>query len=403
MAVDFDILVYGATGFTGRRGAAYLVENAPEGVRIAVGGRRLSALESLAAELALPRERVVVADAGDAAAVDAMVARTRVVLSYAGPFAAYSPKIVDACVRFGVHYLDITGESAWVREVIDSYHERAKDGGTLVVPFVGFDSVPSDLGTLAAVRAVRRAFDEPTRRVWSFVAIKGGINGGTLETARRMASPEARRSLADPILLHPEEMRTKEERRHHRDVRPPVRDPITGRVGAAFFMASINTRVVRRSDALLREQGCGYGEGFDYQEFLSVGSSGGMLNARLKTAVTAAVFGALTTEAGRWLSRKLGPAPGEGPSEEAIESGFFRFDFVAEGASGRVVRTRFEAEGDPGNASTVLMAGQAALAALESQTKPGEGGVLTPSVAFGEAFLRRLVDAGISLGVSPVD
>jgi short subunit dehydrogenase-like uncharacterized protein len=182
----FDLVLYGATGFVGRRAAAYLAQ--PRGrrkLRWAIAGRDAGKLAALRAELALdPAARalpeVIVADSGDAAAVEAMAAATRVLVTTAGPYALYGDAIVDACVQQRTHYADITGETAWVRRVIDRHHARAARDGTRIVPFCGFDSVPSDLGTLLLVRHIEATFGAPCVAVNAYFQMMGGFNGGTL-------------------------------------------------------------------------------------------------------------------------------------------------------------------------------------------------------------------------------
>ena len=205
----FDLVLYGATGFVGRRAAAYLTQ--PRGrrkPRWAIAGRDAGKLQALRDELArdpaakaLPE--VIVADSGDAAAVEAMAASTRVLVTTAGPYALYGDAIVDACVHQRTHYADITGETAWVRRVIDRHHARAARDGTRIVPFCGFDSVPSDLGTLLLVRHIEATFGAPCVEVNAYFQMMGGFSGGTLATnAHRYESGEVKAG-NHPFLLDP--------------------------------------------------------------------------------------------------------------------------------------------------------------------------------------------------------
>src|SRR5664279_2563324 len=174
---EFDVVLYGATGFTGRQTVRYFGEFAPPDLKWAIAGRNLSKLEAL--KSGVP---AIVADSFDQAAIDTMVKRTRVLLTTAGPFAVYGTGIVDACVRFRTHYCDITGETPWVRSLIDRYQEKAAAEGTKLIPFCGFDSVPSDLGAML----IADALGPQTATVTALFQMAGGLNGGTLASALNM-------------------------------------------------------------------------------------------------------------------------------------------------------------------------------------------------------------------------
>ena len=182
---NFDIVVYGATGFTGRQAAAYLAEHAPDGLRWTIAGRRPDALAALREELGLSAEPIV-ADSGAPETVDAMAAQTRVLLTTAGPFARYGTPVVAACVARGTHYVDITGETPWVADLIEAFHDEAAKAGTRIVPCCGFDSVPSDLGAWWLVRQIHEATGKGARSVRAaFSMYGGGLNGDFAAAADR--------------------------------------------------------------------------------------------------------------------------------------------------------------------------------------------------------------------------
>ncbi len=272
----YDLVLYGATGFVGRRAAAYLAQQRTRRkLRWAIAGRDAAKLAALRRELAadpasLTEPAIIVADSADPAAVGAMAASTRVLITTAGPFALYGDAIVDACVAERTHYADITGETVWVRRVIDRHHARAVRDGTRIVPFCGFDSVPSDLGTLLLVRHIEHAFGAPCAEVKAYFRMAGGFNGGTLATnAHRHASGEVELG-RHPFLLNPPGRHSAAQLVSNQDPRDPRYDDAIGTWVAPFIMGSINTRVVRRSAALNAAWGEPYGPRFRYQEFAAV-------------------------------------------------------------------------------------------------------------------------------------
>jgi short subunit dehydrogenase-like uncharacterized protein len=397
---ELDLVLFGATGFTGRLTARYLAAHAPAGLRWGLAGRDRLKLEHLRSELGPVRPaRTIAADSGDKAAIAAMARSARVVVSTAGPFALYSDPVVDACVEARTHYTDITGESPWVRRLIDRHHARAATEGTRIVPLCGFDSIPSDLGTWMLVDWFRRELGQATRGVRaSFTIGGGGLNGGTAASALSMAESGDTRSLGKPLLLVPPERRAGLEGKLRTR---PSWDPALERWLAPFVMAPVNTQVVLRSAALWSERGAPYGPEFRYDESLAVK---GRIAAGTITASMALAVLALRYRLGRSIIRRFVPAPGQGPSEEAMARGFFRTRLLGEASDGRLALGEVSYGGDPGNRSTVLMLSESALAlALDADRLPGQpaGGVLTPSAAMGGVLLERLRRAGMKLSVEP--
>jgi short subunit dehydrogenase-like uncharacterized protein len=403
---EFDVVLYGATGFTGRQSAAYFAAHAPAGLRWALAGRNAEALARIASGVpaadGAPRD-VVVCDAHDAEACRALAARTRVLLTTVGPYAVHGNDLVDACVAEGTHYVDITGETAWVRDLIDRHHDTAAARGTRIVPCCGFDSVPSDLGALIAVDHLRRAHGVGTRRVKGFHRGRGGVNGGTIASFLAMNETGGAERMRDPVLLNPPGLRGRDRPEAEPDPVLPRRDTDVHAFAAPFVMGPINTRVARRSAALAELAQAPYGEGFRYQEYWKGSGPLGLLETA-SLAWGTALFSLLARlgPARRALGRLL-PAPGEGPDEKTMDSGFFRLEIVAEGEDGRRIGVVLSDDGDPGNRATVKMLCESALAlALESDALPGgaaAGGVLTPASALGLVLRRRLEAAGMRIEV----
>ena len=395
----FDVTLYGATGFVGRQTARYFAEHA-QGACWALAGRSAAKLESLRAEHIAAAPGVLVADAGDVAALDALASQTRVVLSTAGPFARYGSELVAACVRHGTHYVDITGETPWVRHMIDGHHADAAKRGTRIVPGCGFDSVPSDLGAWLVARALHQQHGERCISVKACFSMRGGLNGGTAASMFNALDEGAQAQLDDPFLLNPAGT-APTDAAAHRDPAGALRDADFDGWLAPFVMGPINTRVVRRSVALLATSGL-YAPEFRYQEYMRIGrGAGGALAATAVAVGMAAGRTALAFEPMRRIAQRFAPAPGEGPSERTMNEGSFRCELIGVGERGSVQRGRIAGRGDPGNRATTVFVCESALAlALDAKQLPGGtrlGGVLTPSTAFGEVLAERLRAAGMTV------
>jgi short subunit dehydrogenase-like uncharacterized protein len=381
MPRDLDIILYGATGFTGRQTVKYFQQHAPTNLKWAIAGRNQSRLEALNANVP-----ILTAEASDQPAIDAIVERTRVLLTTAGPFAIYGTGFVDACVRFHTHYVDITGETHWVRKLIDRYHEKAAADGTRIIPCCGFDSVPSDLGAML----IAQSLGPDTREVKAFFKMKGGLNGGTFASMMHMYESSANKAMADPFLLSPSITRAP------RDLEiDPTRETYDTDVKAwtaPFLMSQINTRVVRRSCAIR-------GQDFAYQEYTKFdGSMAGPL--ALITTAGGSLFGhAMEYPTMRRVLRTVSPAPGQGPSEHTMDTGWFRCEFLGKASNGRTAQAVVADQGDPGNRVTVKCLCESALALAQDEL-PNRAGVLTPSTGLGEALVTRLKARGMTLTAS---
>lgn len=402
MTRSFDVVLYGASGFVGRQTVSYFRDHAPANLRWAIGGRNRDKLAEVLGEANLAgRHDILVADSNDHAAIDSMASQARVILSTAGPFALYGDSIVDSCVRHRTHYVDITGETPWVRSLIDRYHDQAARDGTRIICCCGFDSVPSDLGTMLVVRAMQEKYGQPCQDVKAYFRLKGGLNGGTLASLFNMYESGQVQILDQPYLLNPEPHPAATATQHHDHVH--FNSDLDAWAGP-FVMAMINTRVVRRSAALFEQWNSGYGPDVDYNEFLLFKGTSGRLLANVSAAGLNAFRKAAVVRPMRKLLKWFLPAPGSGPSEQSMNSGWFRCDLVATAADGRRMFGRVADRGDPGNRVTVKCVCESALAlALDFSELPGgekRGGVLTPATGLGDVLVRRLVNRGMTFVAS---
>ncbi|HEY6597826.1 MAG TPA: saccharopine dehydrogenase NADP-binding domain-containing protein, partial [Pseudomonadales bacterium] len=365
----------------------------------AIAGRNAKKLGALRTTLTTAPD-VLVADADDDAATDRLVAQTRVILTTAGPFARYGEAIVRSCATRGVDYVDITGETPWVRRLIDRYQTKAVNSGAKIVPFCGFDSVPSDLGVHLLVEHFR-SLGRQTRDVRAFQRARGGVNGGTIASMTNMLASADRNVFDDPLLLNPDEYRSSDEALDNRDPVMPHYDPDLKRWVAPFFMAPINTRVVRRSHALSSQWQRPYGDRFQYQEYWDLGASAGY------AGVAAATFGMGFFQSmmrlpgvGRAIEA-IAPSPGTGPSEETMDNGFYECRLVGTADDGSKAWAFIAGKGDPGNRATVTFVCECAIAlATQRDRLPGgadRAGLLTPATAFGDVLVERLRSAGVTL------
>lgn len=406
----YDIVIWGATGFTGRLVAEHLVRTRSDGdLRIALAGRNLDKLQQIRRELAaivdpsaadIPLE---IADSFDAEALDALAGKTTVVCTTVGPYAKYGAELVAACVRQGTDYCDLTGEVTFIRRMIDQHHAAANEKGTRIVCCCGFDSIPSDLGALMMQRAMQARHGVPARQVkLAVTSSKGGASGGTvasmLELAEQMRKDKSiRRLLGDPYALEPEGGPRGPDGSDYMGVR--FDDDINGWT-APFVMAAVNTRVVRRSNALMNHA---YGTDFSYDEFMSFRPGPrGFAKACAIVGGLGGFFAAVGFDPTRaLLQRFVLPAPGEGPDEEQRENGFFKMRLHARSeVDGKTVELRGRVQGfkDPGYGGTAIMLGEAARC-LAIDPLDSEGGVITPASAMGDALLDRLRGAGMVFSV----
>jgi len=397
----FDLVVFGATSFVGQILCSHLVaRHGTDGpLRWAIAGRSASKLDQVAAATGAEVERIVV-DASDDAGLRELADATRVVVSTVGPYALYGSALVAAVSQSGTDYCDLTGETQWMRRMIDAHHADAEASGARVVHACGFDSIPSDVGVWFTQQRAMEVLGAPCVRIDMRVqAMKGGASGGTIASMLNLmeeaaADKDLRKLLADPYCLNPPDFRTGPPQP---DVVRPVRDE-SGRWLAPFVMAAVNTRVVQRSHAL---QGRPWGPEFLYREAMDTGT--GPLGAVKAGGLVGGLgigLGLSALGPTRQLLGKVVPKPGSGPSPEAQRSGYFDIRFTGTTATGQRIETRVTGDRDPGYGSTAKMLGETAVALGELPHDELPGGFWTPSTALGDRLVERLeAHAGLRFSV----
>jgi len=374
---EFGIIVYGATGYTGRLVCEYL--NRQYGVngdvKWAMAGRSQQKLESVRDEMGIPADvPLIVADAGNSESVKAMVERSKVIITTVGPYQLYGSDLVAACAKAGTDYVDLCGEPAWMHEMIAAHGEAAKASGARIVFSCGFDSIPFDLGVYFLQQEAKKRFGAPVPRIKGRMrAMKGTFSGGTLASFKAtMAAvakkPETMKVLADPFALT--EGFTGAEQ-------PPGLTPVyeddLKSWSAPFVMATINTKNIHRSNFLLGHE---YGEDFVYDEMMLTGP--GEQGQAIANAVAAD------------KSMATNPIqPGEGPSKEERETGFYDVLFVGSNAKGETIKVGVKGDKDPGYGSTSKMIAESAVCLLKNP-EAASGGIWTPAAALGGLLIERL-------------
>ncbi len=406
---EYDIVLYGATGFVGKLTADYLAR-AGGGARIALAGRstdRLLAIRETLRESAQSWP-VLMADASSPSTLGAMAAQTRVVVTTVGPYSRYGLPLVAACAAAGTDYADLTGEPPFVRDSIDLYHKQALDTGARIVHACGFDSIPSDLTVYSLYRRARE--DGAGKLLGTDFVVRsfsGGLSGGTLASMVEVLDSlsrdaDVRRQFADPYTLSPDrgaepELGVQPDLRWRRGRQ--IAPELTGLWTAGFMMAPTNTRIVRRSNAL---QDWAYGRQFRYSEHMSVGSSA---VAPVVSGVVNGIGNAVSGLGSRYfrllprgLVERVLPKPGTGPSEAVRERGFYKAETYTTTTSGARYVATIGQRGDPGYKATAVLLGESGLTLATDRDELSElRGVLTPAAAMGDALLARLPGAGVSL------
>ncbi len=397
---ELDVILFGATSFVGRLCAEYLSHAAPSEARIGLAGRSRERLLGLRASLGgrAAEWPLLVADTTDRDSVSELAGATRVLTTTVGPYRRHGLPVLEACAAAGTHYADLTGEVLFMREAIDRFDAVAAESGARVVHGCGFDSIPSDLGVLLLHEAAEAdGAGELEQATLVVRAMKGGASGGTVASLKgtiddARANRELARLLADPYALSPDRD-AEPQLGPERDLRGVEHDSELGGWIGPFIMGSINTRVVRRSNAL---QGWAYGSRFRYREVMGFGSSpvGALQAGAIAGGVGALAVGLSIPPARAVLDRVL-PSPGEGPSESLRERGFFRIEIHARTSSGARYLCRVAAQGDPGYRATSVMLGESSLClAFDADRLAPRAGVLTPATAMGDVLVARLRSAG---------
>ena len=379
---EFDIIVYGATGYTGRLVAEYLKDK--NGLKWAMAGRSLSKLEEVRDLIGAAADTdLIVADASDPASLDAMAKRAKVVLTTVGPYQLYGNELVAACVANGTDYTDLCGEPAWMRQQIDQHDAAAKASGARIVFSAGFDSIPFDLGVMMLQKHCVDTFGAPAPRVKGRVrAMKGTFSGGTAASLKATMAAAAKDRAVVGYLTNPFSLSADFDGPPQPAGNKPEYDESLGSWATSFVMAPINTKNVHRTNHLLVQA---YGADFVYDEMVLTGP-GEQGEAMAKHVASTPMMGGADD-----------PKPGEGPTKEERETGHYDVLFIAEYPDGRTAQFSVKGDRDPGYGSTSKMISETAIALCEHN---GPGGVTTPGAALGERLVDRLQkNAGLIFAV----
>lgn len=399
---EFDVIVYGATGFTGRLVAEHLhnTYGGDGAVRWAMAGRNQTKLGAVRDEIGALSSALIEADSADAASLDALAARGRVIISTVGPYQLYGEPLIAACAKAGTDYVDLCGEPAWMAQMIERYEAQAKASGARIVFSCGFDSIPFDLGVLYLQQHARERFGAPRARVRGRVrGMKGTFSGGTLASLLAtlqagQRDPSVAKTMRNPYALVADPPPTRQPKGESVFYEDDIASWVT-----PFVMAAINTKNVHRSNALMDNA---YGREFTYGEMQMTGDGErGKKRARGARTQGAMLMGALAFAPTRALLKQFAlPKPGQGPSKHARETGSYDILFIGENAEGDVVKASVQGDMDPGYGSTSKMISEAALCLNDTPRETTPGGVWTPASAMGAPLIERLqAKAGLTFAI----
>ncbi|OEC90604.1 saccharopine dehydrogenase family protein [Acinetobacter sp. YK3] len=399
---NYDLVVFGATSFVGQILTRYLAEyfsTQQEQLRWAIAGRSQQKLQDLKSSLGTLGESlpILIADASNQAELNALCAQTRVVVSTVGPYALYGEPLIQACVTNGTDYCDLTGETQWIKKMIEKYESQAQQSGARIVHCCGFDSVPSDMGVYYLQQQAQKQFNAPATQVSMRVkTLKGGASGGTVASLINViqeaaADPALRKDLVNPYVLCPPDHGNSQRQIY---IKTAKFDPDFNAWIAPFVMAAVNERVVHRSNAL---SGNAYGSNFSYNEAILTGEG---LKGRFKALGVVSGLGvfmlaAVSKPVSQLMERYMLPKPGEGPTPEQQRTGRFDLRFIGKTEAGQTLKIKVTGDRDPGYGSTGKMLGQAALSLaidhVKEDKKTGRaGGFWTPATMFDDRFIQRL-------------
>ncbi|KHF77900.1 putative membrane protein [Acinetobacter sp. neg1] len=399
---NYDLVVFGATSFVGQILTRYLAEyfsTQQEQLSWAIAGRSQQKLQDLKSSLGTLGESlpILIADASNQAELNALCAQTRVVVSTVGPYALYGEPLIQACVTNGTDYCDLTGETQWIKKMIEKYESQAQQSGARIVHCCGFDSVPSDMGVYYLQQQAQKQFNAPATQVSMRVkTLKGGASGGTVASLINViqeaaADPALRKDLVNPYVLCPPDHGNSQ---HQIYIKTAKFDSDFNAWIAPFVMAAVNERVVHRSNAL---SGNAYGSNFSYNEAILTGEG---LKGRFKALGVVSGLGifmlaAVSKPVSQLMERYMLPKPGEGPTPEQQRTGRFDLRFVGKTEAGQILKIKVTGDRDPGYGSTGKMLGQAALSLAIDHVKEAKktgraGGFWTPATMFDDRFIQRL-------------
>ncbi len=389
---EFDIIVWGASGFTGRLVVLYLFNKygVTGDLKWAMGGRNLIKLKKVRDEVANKDVPLIIADSDDKVSLMNMVNRTKVICTTVGPYAKYGSNLVEACIKSHIHYCDLAGEVQWIHKMINNHHSSAIINGSKIVHTCGFDSIPSDMGVYFIQRESKdkkgiKALEIKMR----VAALSGGISGGTYASLSRVLEESQRDKMVYKVLINPYGLNPLEDQfgEDKSDLKSVIFDNASQSWIGPFVMASINTKVVRRSNSLSNHS---YGKNFRYDEGTIFGKG---LFGRIKGIISTVLIGLIMyAKHGSLLKKVLDrffPNPGEGPTSKKIEKGFYNLRFYITLEDGSNAFAKVTGDMDPGYGSTSKMLAESAVC-LAKDKLPNKSGVLTPSVAMGNSLLTRL-------------
>ncbi|MBD3615200.1 MAG: saccharopine dehydrogenase NADP-binding domain-containing protein [Gracilimonas sp.] len=392
----FDIILIGATGFTGKRAAQYLKDHTPDTLKYGIAARNPDKLGLIAEKLNFAKNQCFTIDTTIREQVETVVKQARIIITTVGPFSLYGEEVIAACAKFGTHYLDITGEVGFIKKMKNKYEKLAKKTGAKLIPFSGFDSVPADI----AAFLLSKEFDCPEKLdIRAYYSISGGFNGGTIATMMNKFETGEYKKMADPKLLID---------KGNQQIHTPKRSHFFGydkkihRWSAPFIMGSINSKIVYKSASMMHDTKFCYAKSISYSEHSSLGKWYNPIPFILVSIVLLSITVLGPKKWFRKLLQKVMPAPGEGPSEKKIEKGYFKMTAFADDYEGNKTKLQMSYPGDPGNKSTVFFLCESALCLLESTDKDSQkNGFLTPITAFGDALIERMTSKGLFIKMNP--
>ena len=389
MSKEFDIIIWGATGFTGRLVAEYIFKNYSSGkLNWAIAGRDKKKLINVRDKIADENIPLIIADSFDEVSLTKMTQRTKVICSTVGPYSKYGSLLVKSCIKTNTHYCDLAGEAQWIRKIVDTYHQEAKNKKIRIVNSCGFDSIPSDIGVYFIYKNlpdVNIKLDKISMRVSGF---KGSLSGGTYASMNNIITEASKDSLIRKILTNPYGLNPEGQRSgpDKRDLNKVKYDEDSKSWIAPFMMAGINTKIVRRSNALSNYS---YGKNFTYDESIMTGDG---FRGRIRAIISVLPLIFLSAKPGSLLKRIFNfftPKPGQGPNENERENGYYSMRFYIRYNDKSRALVRVTGDRDPGYGSTSKMLAESAICLSKDSLKDTYG-VITPSIAMGDQILDRL-------------
>lgn len=388
---NFDLILIGATGFTGSRAVQYLSDHAPENLKWGIAARNPEKIKNVADRHNIDEDRCFIVDTTIREQVEAVAQKTRIILTTVGPFSLYGEEVIAACARLGTHYLDITGEVGFIKQMKEKYNQLAQNSGAAIIPFSGFDSIPAELAAFSLSRRFPQTPQKLDIRV--HYSISGGFNGGTIATMLNKFESGEYKKMGNPRLL----MDGKKQKVH-----PSDRNNFLGydrtlqQWSVPFIMSGINSKVVYKTAEWMAAQGKPYAKSISYSEHMNLGP---WYNPIPFIVISLFLITLQLLGPKKWfrsLIKKFAPAPGEGPSEDQIENGFFKLQAFATDQDGKARSIRISYPGDPGNKSTIFFLCESALL-LAKQHSFSKKGFLTPVSAFEDLLLNHLKANGLRI------